>query len=57
MNTRRHFRTMQAAFGPYTDNVLHPMREASFWTPIRVALAVVYAAALVTLVCLLWGGK
>ena len=57
MNTRRHYRTMQAAFGPYTDNVLYPMREPSFWSPIRVALAVVYAASLVTLVCLLWGGK
>ena len=57
MNTRRYPRDMKTAFGPYTDNVLYPMREASFWTPIRVALAVVYAAALVTLVCLLWGGK
>ena len=47
MNTRRHFRTMQAAFGPYTDNVLYPMHEPSFWTPIRVALTVVYAVALV----------
>lgn len=27
MNTRRHPRTMQQAFGPYTDHRLHPMPE------------------------------
>ena len=27
MNTRRYPRTLQQAFGPYTDNTLHPMRE------------------------------
>lgn len=27
MNTRRYPRTMQEAFGPYTDDRLHPMRE------------------------------
>lgn len=57
MNTRRYPRTLNEAFGPYCGNVVHPMREAKFWTPIRIALVVVYAAALVTLVCLLWGGK
>ena len=57
MNTRRYPRTMNEAFGPYCGNVVYPMREASFWSPIRVALVVVYAAALVTLFCLLWGGK
>ena len=57
MNTRRYPRTMNEAFGPYCGNVVYPMREPSFWSPIRVALAVVYAASLVTLVCLLWGGK
>ena len=27
MNPRRHPRSMAEAFGPYTDNRLHPMRE------------------------------
>ena len=27
MTTRRYFRTMQAAFGPYTDDRLHPMQD------------------------------
>jgi hypothetical protein len=27
MNTRRYPRTMQQAFGPYTDDRLHPMPE------------------------------
>lgn len=27
MNIRRYPRTMQQAFGPYTDNRLHPMPE------------------------------
>lgn len=27
MNTRRYPRSMAEAFGPYTDNALHPMRE------------------------------
>ena len=57
MNTRRYPRTLVQAFGPYASGPVYPMREPSFWTPIRVALAVAYAAALVTLVCLLWGGK
>ena len=57
MNTRRYPRTLVQAFGPYASGPVHPMREAEFWTPIRAALVVVYAAALVTLVCVLWGGK
>lgn len=28
MNTRRYPRTMQQAFGPYTDHALQPMRGA-----------------------------
>lgn len=27
MNTRRYPRTMAEAFGPYTSNELHPMRD------------------------------
>lgn len=27
MNTRRYPRTLVEAFGPYTDNVVHPMPE------------------------------
>jgi hypothetical protein len=35
MYTRRLPRTMQAAFGPFTDNVLHPM-PAKKTTPVLV---------------------
>lgn len=31
MNTRRYPRTMVEAFGPYTDNRLHPMPESRSW--------------------------
>ncbi len=27
MNTRSYPRTLWQAFGPYTDNVLHPMKQ------------------------------
>ena len=54
MNTRRHPRTMQAAFGPYTDNRLYPMHErCPFWTPIRIALCMAYAFAIIVLVMVL----
>lgn len=32
MNARRHPRTMTEAFGPYTDNQLHPMPDRSDYT-------------------------
>lgn len=52
---RRYPRTLQEAFGPYTDNQI--ATDTGFkWTPIRVAFAVVYALALVTLCCVLPGG-
>lgn len=49
MNTRRYPRTLQQAFGPYTDNTLHPMREprtrhAQDW--LLYAVAVVAVAAI-----------
>lgn len=48
MNTRKHPRTLQEAFGPYTSR---DFAEPKFrWTPIRIALAVVYASALIVLV-------
>ena len=30
-NTRRHPRTMQEAFGPYADNILHAKYEEPGW--------------------------
>jgi len=44
MNTRRHPRSMQAAFGPYTDNRLHPMRDQE---PMRLADKVLYIVSAV----------
>jgi hypothetical protein len=46
MNARKYPRTMQAAFGPYTDNRLHPMPEPrrrfhQDWTMYVVALLAV----------------
>lgn len=55
MQTRKYPRTMQEAFGPYTDNQIHERNEFR-WTPIRIALALVYLASLVTLICVLPGG-
>lgn len=48
MNTRRYPRTLQQAFGPYTDNTLHPMpepraRRRQDWVLYLVAVAAVTA--------------
>ena len=55
MQTRKYPRTMQEAFGPYTSNQIEERNEFR-WTPIRVALALTYLAAFVTLICVLPGG-
>lgn len=51
---RRYPRTLQEAFGPHTSRDIHE-RNAFRWTPIRVALAVVYVAALVVLILVVPG--
>jgi len=48
MQTRKYPRTLQEAFGPYTSRDITEL-DTFRWTPIRIALCVVYAAALVTL--------
>ena len=50
MQTRKYPRTMQEAFGPYTDRTLYERPERFEWSPVRIALALTYAAALVTLI-------
>lgn len=50
MNTRRHPRTMAEAFGPYTDNTLHPMPEQHDYSPAWWAAMVVIAAVTVILI-------
>lgn len=55
MQTRKYPRTMQEAFGPYTSNRIEERNEFR-WTPIRIALALTYLAAFVTLICVLHGG-
>jgi len=55
MQTRKYPRTMQEAFGPYTSNRIEERNEFR-WTPIRIALALTYMAAIVTLICVLPGG-
>ena len=55
MQTRKYPRTMQEAFGPYTSNRIEEHNEFR-WTPIRIALALTYMAAIVTLICVLPGG-
>lgn len=57
MQTRKYPRTLQQAFGPYTDNRIHERNEFR-WTPIRIALALTYLAAFVALICaVVWGPK
>ena len=46
--TRRHPRTLAQAFGPYTDNALHPMPDPPSTHPsewVTVAIGVVLALA------------
>lgn len=52
MNTRRYPRTMAEAFGPYTSNELHPMREprarhAQDWILYAVAVVAVVVVGVV----------
>lgn len=54
-NTRTYPRTLQQAFGPHTSREIADT-EAFRWTPIRIALALVYAAALIALYCVIPGG-
>ncbi len=49
MNTRKHPRTMQEAFGPYTNYTLYERDEKFEWTPLRVVMGITYAMALVVL--------
>ncbi|CAB4124661.1 hypothetical protein UFOVP61_26 [uncultured Caudovirales phage] len=53
MQTRKYPRTMQEAFGPYTSRQLYERPTEFKWTPVRIALSITYAAALITLVCVL----
>lgn len=53
MQTRKFPRTLQEAFGPYTDNNLSEYAERFEWSPVRIALCVTYAATIVTLVAVL----
>lgn len=48
MTTRKFPRTLREAFGPNTSiEITEP--DSFGWTPLKVALCVVYAAAIVTL--------
>ena len=48
MNARRYPRSMQQAFGPYTDNRLQPMPEPrNGWAGIALACAIGVAFAAV----------
>lgn len=55
MNTRKFSRTMNEAF-PHTADygcAIERSRRDFEWTPIRIALCVTYAVALITLVVVL----
>jgi hypothetical protein len=47
MNARRHPRSMTEAFGPYTDDTLHPMPDANKTPAHEIALYVVAVVAVV----------
>ena len=55
MQTRKYPRTLQQAFGPYTSNRIDT-QDRFEWSPVRIALCVVYLAAIVTLICVIPGG-
>lgn len=48
MNTRRYPRTLQEAFGPYTDNQIHEPHK-----PLTLAQIILYPAAVVGVAWLL----
>jgi hypothetical protein len=45
--TRKHPRTLQEAFGPYTDHRLHEMEEQTPWRCSDLALAAIAVGVLV----------
>lgn len=49
---RRYPRTLQEAFGPHTSDAI-ATDDGFRWTPVRIALAIAYAAAIITLICVL----
>lgn len=52
MNSRSYPRTMQQAFGPYTDDTLHPMRDNRKTPAHEVALYLVSVVAVVVVAVL-----
>ena len=52
MNSRRPPRTMREAFGPYTDDTLHPMRDNRKTPAHEVALYLVAVVAAVVVAVL-----
>ena len=53
MNTRRHPRTLTEAFGPYTNNTLHPMPDpneysTAWWIAITIVGIFTLAVILTT---------
>ena len=50
MNTRRYPRTMQQAFGPYTTDELHPMRDTRKVPAHEVVLYIVAVIAVAVMV-------
>ena len=52
MNARRHPRTMREAFGPYTSDELHPMRDNRKTPAHEVVLYVVAVVAVVVVAVL-----
>ena len=53
--TGRAHRSMQGAFGPYTNDNLEPMPEADSVTDVALVLASVAAVALAVMAIVLWG--
>jgi hypothetical protein len=50
MQTRTYPRTLQQAFGPYTDSRLHPMPDHQ---PMRLCDKVMYAASAIALIAVI----
>lgn len=57
MDTRRHPRSMQEAFGPYTDNVLHEPQRPAPWHKADTIVTLACAIAVVALIAIIavWG--
>ena len=55
MNTRKHPRTLQEAFGPYTSHEIEEREQPMDWQDKLVVGASVFTAVAIVVILFVWG--